>query len=139
MRDDTGREFTATVVRATPVAGGMMEYELEVPTETGEGISFVPLDKANDEACPEKRFVETRVEQCILERGHLGQAPLSEPFVTLADPTLPDRLDAVQPSKTAARSGGGSNEALLVGAPGFEPGTSPTRTVRATRLRHAPK
>src|SRR5438046_3209046 len=27
----------------------------------------------------------------------------------------------------------------LIGAPGFEPGTSPTRTVRATRLRHAPK
>src|SRR5579875_1344603 len=27
---------------------------------------------------------------------------------------------------------------LLIGAPGFEPGTSPTRTVRATRLRHAP-
>ncbi len=26
----------------------------------------------------------------------------------------------------------------LIGAPGFEPGTSPTRTVRATRLRHAP-
>ena len=26
-----------------------------------------------------------------------------------------------------------------VGAPGFEPGTSPTRTVRATRLRHAPR
>src|SRR3954452_15002452 len=26
-----------------------------------------------------------------------------------------------------------------IGAPGFEPGTSPTRTVRATRLRHAPK
>src|SRR4051794_13149311 len=28
---------------------------------------------------------------------------------------------------------------LEIGAPGFEPGTSPTRTVRATRLRHAPK
>jgi integrase len=28
---------------------------------------------------------------------------------------------------------------LGIGAPGFEPGTSPTRTVRATRLRHAPK
>ena len=28
---------------------------------------------------------------------------------------------------------------LVIGAPGFEPGTSPTRTVRATRLRHAPK
>ena len=29
--------------------------------------------------------------------------------------------------------------AAEIGAPGFEPGTSPTRTVRATRLRHAPK
>jgi len=28
---------------------------------------------------------------------------------------------------------------LFIGAPGFEPGTSPTRTVRATRLRHAPR
>ena len=28
---------------------------------------------------------------------------------------------------------------LQIGAPGFEPGTSPTRTVRATRLRHAPR
>jgi hypothetical protein len=28
--------------------------------------------------------------------------------------------------------------ATNIGAPGFEPGTSPTRTVRATRLRHAP-
>ena len=27
----------------------------------------------------------------------------------------------------------------IIGAPGFEPGTSPTRTVRATRLRHAPR
>jgi hypothetical protein len=27
---------------------------------------------------------------------------------------------------------------VCIGAPGFEPGTSPTRTVRATRLRHAP-
>ena len=26
----------------------------------------------------------------------------------------------------------------LIGAPGFEPGTSPTQTVRATKLRHAP-
>ena len=32
-----------------------------------------------------------------------------------------------------SRSGFGA-----IGAPGFEPGTSPTRTVRATRLRHAP-
>src|SRR5436305_2100766 len=27
---------------------------------------------------------------------------------------------------------------VCIGAPGFEPGTSPTRTERATRLRHAP-
>src|SRR5581483_5484556 len=31
-----------------------------------------------------------------------------------------------------------SRDFLTIGAPGFEPGTSPTRTVRATRLRHAP-
>ena len=28
---------------------------------------------------------------------------------------------------------------LSIGVPGFEPGTSPTRTARATRLRHTPK
>ncbi len=28
---------------------------------------------------------------------------------------------------------------IQIGAPGFEPGASPTRTVRATRLRHAPR
>ena len=31
-----------------------------------------------------------------------------------------------------------ANGDVSIGAPGFEPGTSPTRTVRATRLRHAP-
>lgn len=31
------------------------------------------------------------------------------------------------------------NRTEIIGAPGFEPGTSPTRTVRATRLRHAPR
>ena len=29
-------------------------------------------------------------------------------------------------------------DSVAIGAPGFEPGTSPTRTARATRLRHAP-
>jgi len=33
---------------------------------------------------------------------------------------------------------GGSSFKKMVGAPGFEPGTSPPQTVRATRLRHAP-
>ena len=39
------------------------------------------------------------------------------------------------PGAQRARSRGGP---AVIGAPGFEPGTSPTRTVRATRLRHAP-
>ena len=33
----------------------------------------------------------------------------------------------------------GNGRLPLIGARGFEPPTSPTRTVRATRLRHAPK
>ena len=33
----------------------------------------------------------------------------------------------------------GHRRSAVIGAPGFEPGTSPTRTVRATRLRHAPR
>ena len=33
----------------------------------------------------------------------------------------------------------GHRSSAVIGAPGFEPGTSPTRTVRATRLRHAPR
>ena len=36
-------------------------------------------------------------------------------------------------------SSGSSRRPEEIGAPGFEPGTSPTRTVRATRLRHAPR
>src|SRR3954454_18900027 len=41
----------------------------------------------------------------------------------------PGHSDAVRRGETAAK----------IGAPRFELGTSPTRTVRATRLRHAPK
>jgi hypothetical protein len=54
-------------------------------------------------------------------------------------PSFPARLDGEAVAGTVASSSGGSNEGLLIGAPGFEPGTSPTRTVRATRLRHAPR
>ena len=38
-----------------------------------------------------------------------------------------------------AARGGDALAAGYIGAPGFEPGTSPTRTVRATGLRYAPK
>jgi hypothetical protein len=43
------------------------------------------------------------------------------------------KLDPHRPKKNPAFAG-----LSQIGAPGFEPGTSPTRTVRATRLRHAP-
>ena len=46
----------------------------------------------------------------------------------------PAKLLEVAGNKKAPRSRG-----FLTGAPRFELGTSPTRTVRATRLRHAPK
>ena len=39
----------------------------------------------------------------------------------------------------AARMADEPDAFVYIGAPGFEPGTSPTRTVRATRLRHAPR
>src|SRR6476646_7600229 len=47
----------------------------------------------------------------------------------------------IRPSVTrrADKSRGYPCAELFIGAPGFEPGTSPTRTVRATRLRHAPR
>ena len=43
------------------------------------------------------------------------------------------------PTTTRARVGYAGSHRHCIGAPGFEPGTSPTRTVRATRLRHAPR
>ncbi len=66
------------------------------------------------------------------------EGELAELFATLADPDLPRQLDRGATSETAASSGGGSNEALIIGLTGFEPATSPTRTERATRLRHSP-
>src|SRR5690242_4989001 len=47
-------------------------------------------------------------------------------------PTVPKRPDSSLQQKTPHLRG------FLIGAPRFELGTSPTRTVRATRLRHAP-
>jgi len=79
----------------------------------------------------------------------IQHAEIAEPFATLTTPSLPDELDhpeheprhtpAQDPQDAAVASNGhGSNKDQTVGAPGFEPGTSPTRTARATRLRHAP-
>lgn len=51
----------------------------------------------------------------------IGEAEVAEPFATLADPALPKNLSGKAASRTAVSSGGGSNEADLVGETGFEP------------------
>jgi hypothetical protein len=53
-------------------------------------------------------------------------------------PTAPTRGRRRKPVGHRDKTSGGEMPAKI-GAPGFEPGTSPTRTARATRLRHAPK
>lgn len=86
-----------------------------------------------------RQWNQALFERLVVYDERIADAEVAEPFATLADPGLPDRLDGEAVTGTGASSGGGSNEELLIGAPGFEPGTSPTRTVRATRLRHAPR
>jgi site-specific DNA recombinase len=86
-----------------------------------------------------RQWNQALFERLIVYDERIADTEVAEPFATLADPELPKRLDGEAVTGTDASSGGGSNEGLFIGAPGFEPGTSPTRTVRATRLRHAPK
>src|SRR5919198_1050168 len=50
----------------------------------------------------------------------------------------PARLRPPHP-RVVARLCAPMRGSALIGAAGFEPATSPTRTVRATRLRHAPR
>ena len=82
--------------------------------------------------------------QCKLDKGKF--APCASPFKT---PKLRPGKHKLQVRAVGA---GGTDPTPAVrkfrvlppaereiGAPGFEPGTSPTRTVRATRLRHAPR
>jgi hypothetical protein len=64
-------------------------------------------------------------------------------FVFLANPAA-SLSDCVAAQRLRTRRSGTQKPPQTrglrqIGAPGFEPGTSPTRTVRATRLRHAPK
>ncbi len=48
------------------------------------------------------------------------------------------RIASSSPAPSHNRKAASKQSFSTIGAPGFEPGTSPTRTVRATRLRHAP-
>ena len=72
--------------------------------------------------------------QALFERflaldDDLTEAELAEPFATIARSAA---------NETAAPLGGGSNEASIVGATGFEPATFRPPAECATRLRHAP-
>src|SRR5262249_1901914 len=71
--------------------------------------------------------------------GDRGRSSPSRPSARARGAAARSATDApsprVGPLAGARPRGGGSS----IGAPGFEPGTSPTRTVRATRLRHAPR
>ena len=77
-------------------------------------------------------------ERLLVHDDRVEEAEVAEPFATLADPELPRRLEGNATEETAASSGGGSNEALKVGATGFEPATFRPPAECATRLRHAP-
>ena len=79
MQDGAGHAMTAIIVAVTPIAEGWIEYEIEVPADAeASSLTFVPPSPAPDfsddraEPCQERRFVGTRVEQCILDRGHFG-------------------------------------------------------------------
>src|SRR5947209_2594002 len=62
----------------------------------------------------------SRRQRALCARAHQNPHPRADPHALCPPPPPP------------------TTNQLLIGAPGFEPGTSPTRTVRATRLRHAP-
>jgi Resolvase, N terminal domain len=122
-------------------------------------VSTAAQAKRNRE--PEGYSIPTQREACLAKAAELGaevvgeyadrgesaktadrpqlQALIAEPFAALADPELPQRLDAAASNETAASSGGGSNEAVIVGATGFEPATFRPPAECATRLRHAPE
>ena len=85
-----------------------------------------------------RQFNQALFERLLVHDDRITGAEIAEPFATLADPNLPQRLDGGATGRTAASSGGGSNEALTVGATGFEPATFRPPAGCATRLRHAP-
>ena len=76
----------------------------------------------------------------------LAAAKVRAMAVEEIDRRLEDRFALLRGGDRAASGFHGSGTtkpapergSLAIGAPGFEPGTSPTRTARATRLRHAP-
>jgi hypothetical protein len=68
-----------------------------------------------------RQWNQALFERLLVHDDRIEQAEIAEPFATLADPGLPGRLDGNATGETAASFGDGSNEALIVGAAGFEP------------------
>ncbi len=85
-----------------------------------------------------RQWNQALFERLVVYDERIADAEVAEPFATLADPELPARLDGEAVTKTGASSGGGSNEALLIGETGFEPATARPPAECATRLRHSP-
>jgi site-specific DNA recombinase len=86
-----------------------------------------------------RQWNQALFERLLVHDDRVEESEVAEPFATLADPELPRRLEGNATEETAASSGGGSNEAVIVGATGFEPATFRPPAECATRLRHAPK
>ena len=85
-----------------------------------------------------RQWNQALFERLLVYDDDIETAEVAEPFATLADPELPVRLDGEATTQTAASSGGGSNEGLLIGETGFEPATARPPAECATRLRHSP-
>jgi hypothetical protein len=68
-----------------------------------------------------RQWNQALFERLLVYDDRIADAEVAEPFATLADPELPDRLDGESVTKTGASSGGGSNEELLIGAIGLGP------------------
>jgi hypothetical protein len=86
-----------------------------------------------------RQWNQALFERLVVYDERIADAEVAEPFATLADPELPDRLDGEAVTGTGASSGGGSNEELLlIGETGFEPATARPPAECATRLRHSP-
>ena len=85
-----------------------------------------------------RQWNQALFERLLVYDDDIETAEVAEPFATLANPELPAQLDGEATTQTAASSGGGSNEGLLIGETGFEPATARPPAECATRLRHSP-
>lgn len=61
-----------------------------------------------------RQWNQALFERLVVHDDEIEATEIAEPFATLADPELPARLGREAVTQTAASSGGGSNEGLLV-------------------------